>query len=253
MSEERLYKMGEVVDKLSWEYSGKISAGTIRFWEKEGLLEPAGKTEGGQRLYTEEHLNWIRFLKELSIAGNSIEEMRKEVERLKGGLEEFKSDPKSRKERVAHFVDVVQTRRRRNALDAELDLFYHRLDGIERGEKIYDTEALVPIIGAKDPRQMIKKAEEYDLVRPKIVNKVKRFSPYELMILKVLVFLQSLEPDVDVVEKCKKLPGTVEYLAKEVGIYEGFPAGREQDGTTGYKATLYNLVLMNLDSLRVFR
>jgi len=248
MKGERLYKIGEVVNKLSWEYQDKISAGTIRFWEKEGLLEPAGKTEGGQRLYTEEHINWIRFLKELSIAGVSVEAMRKRVEHVKRELEEFKSKPKSRAEGISYFTRTIETRRRRNTLDAELELFY-RLDGEQRTEKIYDIEALVRLIGTKDARETIEKAEVYGLLMPQIIDGVKRFSLYEEMILKFLSFMEFLRPGA--VERCKNLVPTIKYLAKEIGILEGFRASRDHDGTTGYNATLYNLVIMNLDSLRL--
>ena len=251
MNGERLYKMGEVVNKLFWEYPDKISAGTIRFWEKEGLLEPAGKTGGGQRLYTEEHINWIRFLKELSIAGVSIAKMRERVEHARRELEEFKNDPNSRKERIFYFIRTIETRRRRNTLDAELELFYHRLDGEQKTEKIYDIEALARVIGTKDARQMIEKAEQYGLLIPKTIDGVKRFSRYEEMILKVLVFMEFLKPGA--LERCKDLVSTVKYLTAEVGIYEGFRASRDHDGTTGYNATLYNLVLMSLDSLRLLK
>jgi len=243
MSGEKLYKMGEVLSKLSWEYQDKITAGAIRFWENERLLEPAEKTDGGHRLYTEKSINWIRFLKELSLAGLSIEEMRKKVQHAKDELEMVEGKSGSREEALRHFAQHIETRRRRNTLDAELDLF-SRLDKKQRTEKVYDTEALVRIIGGKNVREMIKKAEEYGLVVPKPVDGVKRFSPYEEMILKVLSFMGFLKPGA--VERCRKLASTVKYLTKEVGIHEGFVGNRSHAGTTGYNATLYTLVLMNL-------
>lgn len=252
MNEEKLYKMGEVVGKLSWEYpQDRISAGTIRFWETEGLLKPAAKTEGGQRLYSEENISWIRFLKELSIASVSIPRMRKQVEHIRTELGGLKDEPKSRRKRMDDFVRTIETRRRRNILDTQLDFFYERLDGEQKKSKIYDVEALARLIGTKDARKMIEKAEEYGLVKPRVVDSVKRFSPYEEMILKVLAFMEYLRPGA--IKRCKSLISNVKYLANEVGIYEGFRASRNHDGTTGYNATLYNLVLMNLDSLRLLK
>ena len=246
MNTEKLYKIGEVINKLSWEYQDKITAGAIRFWENEGLLQPAQKTEGGHRLYTEEGINWVRFLKELSIAGLSIEEMRERVQLVRSDLEGFKEGSRARMETLFYFTQVIEMQRRRNILDGELGLFF-RLDKKQRAEKVYDTEALLRIIATKDAREMIKKAEEYGLVMPKIIDGIKRFSPYEEMIVRILSFMELLRPGA--VERCKNLVSTVKYLTMEVEILETFPANRDRDDMTGYNATLYNLVLMNLGSL----
>ena len=51
MKKERLYKMGDVIERLACEYpEDKVSAVTIRFWEQEGLLQTAERTDVGQRL-----------------------------------------------------------------------------------------------------------------------------------------------------------------------------------------------------------
>ncbi len=245
-----MHKMGDVIERLAWEYpKNNVSAVTLRFWEQQGLLEPAARTEGGQRLYNEENISWIRFLKELSIAGVSIPKMRERIAYVKRELEELGNKNKSRAERVSYFVRTVETRRRRNALDIQLDFFYQRLHGEKKKEKLYDTEALVRLTSSKNARKLIEKAEAYDLIIPEIIDGIKRFNRYEEMILKVLAFLEFLEPGIT--ERCKSLASIIKSLVKEVGIKEGFGASRRHDGTSGYNATLYNLVLMNLDSLRL--
>ncbi len=248
MNEERLYKMGDVIERLAWEYpKNNVSAVTLRFWEQEGLLEPAERTNGGQRLYNEENISWVRFLKELSIANVSIPKMRERIAYVKRELEEMGNKNKSRAERVLYFVQTVETRRRRNALDIQLDFFYERLDGGQKKEKLYDTEALVRLTSSENARELVGKAEEYGLIIPEIVDKVKRFNRYEEMILKVLAFLEFLEPGRT--KRCKNLTSFVKSLVKDVGIKEAFGASRKHDGTTGYNATLYNLILMNLDAM----
>jgi len=247
-----LHKMGDVIERLAWEYpKNNVSAVTLRFWEQEGLLEPAARTEGGQRLYNEESISWIRFLKELSIAGVSIPKMRERIAYVKRELEELGNKNKSRAERVSYFVRTVETRRRRNALDIQLDFFYERLDGEQKKEKLYDTEALVRLTSSKNARKLIEKAEEYGLIIPEIIDGAKRFNRYEEMILKVLAFLEFLEPGRT--KRCKNLTSFVKSLVKDVGIKEGFGASRKHDGTTGYNATLYNLILMNLDAMGLLR
>ena len=249
MNREELQKMGDVIEKLAWEYQeNNVSAVTLRFWEKEGLLEPAARTDGGQRLYNKENIAWIRLLKELAIAGVSIPKMRERVAHIKEELEGLGSKSNSRLKRVSYFVRTVETRRRRNALDIQLDFFYERLDGRQRKEKIYDTEALVRLTPSDNAVKLVEKAEAYGLIIPEVIDGVKRFNHYEEMILKVLAFLEFLEPGST--KMWKDLRSIVKSLVK-AGIKEGFAASRKHDGTTGYNATLYNLVLMNLDSSRL--
>ncbi len=190
-----MHKMGDVIGRLAWEYpKNNVSAVTLRFWEQEGLLEPAARTEGGQRLYSEENISWVRFLKELSIAGVSIPKMRERIAYVKRQLEEMGNNNKSRAEKVDYFVRTVEIRRKRNAIDIQLDFFYERLDGEQKKEKLYDTEALVRLTSSKNARELVERAEEYGLIIPEIIDKVKRFNRYEEMILKVLAFLEFLEP-----------------------------------------------------------
>jgi len=40
-----------------------INIGAIRFYERKGLLEPAARSEQNNRLYTENELNWLVFIK----------------------------------------------------------------------------------------------------------------------------------------------------------------------------------------------
>lgn len=56
------FSIGEAVKRLSGEMD--ISESNLRFWEKEGLLQPQ-RTPGGHRLFTEADLDRIRLIKEL--------------------------------------------------------------------------------------------------------------------------------------------------------------------------------------------
>ena len=42
----------------------QVSADSIRFYEREGLIRPAAKSESGYRLYTEEAIRRIEFIKQ---------------------------------------------------------------------------------------------------------------------------------------------------------------------------------------------
>ncbi|MFV0559793.1 MAG: MerR family transcriptional regulator [Enterococcus sp.] len=52
-----------------------ISADTLRYYERIGLLPPVHRTKGGIRDYTEEDLHWVDFTKCMRGAGLSIESL----------------------------------------------------------------------------------------------------------------------------------------------------------------------------------
>ena len=50
-----------------------ISADTLRYYERIGLLPPVGRTKSGIRAYTEEDCNWVNFIKCMRSAGLPVE------------------------------------------------------------------------------------------------------------------------------------------------------------------------------------
>ena len=68
MSTEHL-KIGEVAELL------KTTIRTIRYYEEEGLLEPH-RTDGGTRLYSEQHVKRLKSILHLADNGFSIEVIR---------------------------------------------------------------------------------------------------------------------------------------------------------------------------------
>ncbi len=63
----------------------QISADTLRYYEKEGLIPYVNRTEGGMRNYTEEDCARIGFAKCMRRAGLSIEVLQKYFELFKRG------------------------------------------------------------------------------------------------------------------------------------------------------------------------
>ncbi len=59
-------KIGEVAEKL------KTTVRTIRYYEEEGLLEPH-RTDGGTRLYSEQHVDRLKAILHLADNGFSLE------------------------------------------------------------------------------------------------------------------------------------------------------------------------------------
>ena len=65
-----MFKIGEVAAKAS------VSTDALRYYEREGLLAPAAKSEGGYRLYTAEALRRIGFIKRAQQCGFTLPEIR---------------------------------------------------------------------------------------------------------------------------------------------------------------------------------
>ncbi len=50
---------------------------TIRFYEREGLLPAPVRSSGGYRLYSQDHLKRLTFIRRARVLGFSIDEVRK--------------------------------------------------------------------------------------------------------------------------------------------------------------------------------
>ncbi len=53
-----MYTISDIAEKV------EISAHTLRYYEKEGIIEP-DRSESGVRQYDDQHVKWMRFVKKL--------------------------------------------------------------------------------------------------------------------------------------------------------------------------------------------
>jgi len=95
-----------------------ISADTLRYYEKEGLITPASKTAAGYRLYTDESLRRIRFIKHAQSCGFTLSDIQ-ELLTLKqtdnACCEDVRSLAIEKKLRIEHKLKLLQSMSR--ALD----------------------------------------------------------------------------------------------------------------------------------------
>lgn len=64
-----------------------LSAHTLRYYERIGLIHPIEREENTRRLYTEDDIGWIDFLLKLRGTGMSIKEMQTYAELQRQGDE----------------------------------------------------------------------------------------------------------------------------------------------------------------------
>ena len=108
-----------------------LSASTLRYYEREGLVAVA-RDGAGRRLYDAQDVSWIRFLRRLRAANMPIELMRRYAKLRKAG-------PSTLRERLKLLCDYEADVRSRiaelsthaDALDAKISLYRQSIDDAE--------------------------------------------------------------------------------------------------------------------------
>lgn len=72
-TDKNLLKVGEVAQLTGF------SVKTLHYYEKQGLAKPASRTEAGHRLYGEEEVARLQFIKRAKLLGLTLEESRELV------------------------------------------------------------------------------------------------------------------------------------------------------------------------------
>ena len=65
----RAFTIGEVSEKI------ELPVKRIHYYERRGLVEPAGRSESGYRLYTEEEVAKLEFVKRAKLLGLTLDEI----------------------------------------------------------------------------------------------------------------------------------------------------------------------------------
>jgi DNA-binding transcriptional MerR regulator len=68
------YSMKYVVEKLN------VSANTLRFYESEGILNEIARDSKGRRIYSEENIEWINFIRCLRETGMPISKIKEYID-----------------------------------------------------------------------------------------------------------------------------------------------------------------------------
>lgn len=73
------------IAEVSKKYS--LTADTLRYYERIGLLPPIARTKSGNRDYSEDDCGWIEFIKCMRAAGLSIETLSEYITLFRAGDE----------------------------------------------------------------------------------------------------------------------------------------------------------------------
>ena len=109
---EKTYTIQEAAQEMD------ISAHTLRYYEKIGLLPSIQRSDNGRRNYTEEDLGWVYWLKLLRESGMSIRAMKRYVEITRAGdqtidercamLEEHRNQLRAQIEKLERYLQRLE-------------------------------------------------------------------------------------------------------------------------------------------------
>jgi DNA-binding transcriptional MerR regulator len=127
-------------DKLTIQQVTKatgLSAHTLRYYERIGLIHPIAREENTRRCYTADDVGWIDFLLKLRAIGMSIKDMQKYAELQRQGDETLPE----RLEMLKSLRDKVEARM--DELHEHLKLIYYKIDIYQKTveEKLLEIES----------------------------------------------------------------------------------------------------------------
>lgn len=99
-----------------------LSAHTLRYYERIGLIHPIGREGNSHRHYTREDVGWIEFLLKLRATGMSIKDMQKYAALQRQG----DATLPERVEMLKALRDQVEARM--DDLNEHLRLIYYKID-----------------------------------------------------------------------------------------------------------------------------
>ena len=130
------YSIGEVVKQTG------LSAHTLRYYEKEGLLPFVTKNSSGLRVYTTNDLGWLSMIECLKDSGLQIKEIRQYIEW-------FRQGDSTLQQRLELFQN------RRKALEAEMARMQTVMNKITFKETLYTTALELGSLAAADEDKTI--------------------------------------------------------------------------------------------------
>jgi DNA-binding transcriptional MerR regulator len=110
-----------------------MTAHTLRYYERVGLIQPVRRGQGGQRRYSDQDEEWLKFLKSMRATHMSIREMRRYAALREGGNNRVDEQRKIlENHRVSLETRIVDLQNARALLTHRIEQF-SKLNGTEAG------------------------------------------------------------------------------------------------------------------------
>ena len=238
--EEKRYGMKEVLNILRVEYQD-VNASALRFWEEEGLVKPSRETSTHRRRYSEKDLDIIRFVKDLSNFGYSLDQIGKELSSVKNKIESGRRRRiKSELYSTTYVAKIFMHYRSRIRLAMRFKL-YLNMNKSAKHIPTFERSILEKRLEHNTPGDFIRKMDELRITKPKEMDGRFFYSSCDEVILETLIYI--LEEEEDFLERCQDFFSTFHYLYKKIGLTARFAAGPVMSlDLSTYKALLYNLI-----------
>ena len=105
-----------------------VSAHTLRYYERAGLLDPVDRAASGHRRYAEEDIARIQFLTKLRSTGMPIRQIREYAELMRAGDDTHEARlPLLESHREAARAHLDETARNLELIDYKIDYYRERL------------------------------------------------------------------------------------------------------------------------------
>ena len=117
----------------------QLTADTLRYYERIGLIPPVNRNSSGNRDYTEEDCRWVKFIKCMRGAGLSIEALIEYVALFQQGNETIdvrKELLLEQRRQLAERMEELQNTL--SYLDNKIDGYEERMLKVEEGLKRFD-------------------------------------------------------------------------------------------------------------------
>ena len=112
------------ISEVSKKYD--ITADTLRYYERIGLIPPVPRTKSGLRDYVESSCNWVYFIKCMRSAGLQIEDLIEYVKLFQMGDETIEA----RKQLLIEQKELLEEKQRE--IESTLDRLNYKIENYER-------------------------------------------------------------------------------------------------------------------------
>ncbi|GKT03016.1 MerR family transcriptional regulator [Furfurilactobacillus sp. WILCCON 0119] len=120
---EQRYRIGDFAEQTG------LSSPTLRYYEKEGLIEPH-RTDNGLRYYTDADAAWIKFLLHLKDTGMTIEQLKQYVQWRAEGDQTIDQRLQLLKRVQRHFLQQqAELQHSLTILTDKIDWYQNKVDG----------------------------------------------------------------------------------------------------------------------------